>query len=118
MIKLIATALLLISSTIFAQTNKKMNLKELHKDTIGVQTNMMFPAKEGKVISLQISKNKVLKEHVSPVSALLVCVTGRGIYEDENGTKLKLISGDFVQIEANVKHQIKAIKDSNFLLIK
>lgn len=94
------------------------NLKDLHKNSVGVQTNMMFSAEEGKVISLQISKGAQLKEHVTKVPALLVCVAGNGIYEDEKGKKVPLKSGDFVKIEANVKHWVDAVEDSNFLLIK
>ena len=95
-----------------------MNLKDLHKDTLGVQTNMMFPATDGKVISLQILKDSTLEEHVTKVPALLVCVSGNAVYEDEKGTKAVLFSGDFVKIEPNVKHWVNSIEDSNLLLIK
>ena len=42
-----------------------MNLKEFHKDNLGVQSNMIFPTTEGKVISLQIQKGSQLKEHIT-----------------------------------------------------
>ena len=66
---IIATTALLMSLMGFSQTKNTttMNLKDLHKDTLGVQTNMMFPAKEGKVISLQILKDSQLKEHTTNV---------------------------------------------------
>lgn len=117
---IIATTALLMSLMGFSQTNTTttMNLKDLHKDTLGVQTNMMFPAKEGKVISLQILKDSQLKEHTTNVPALLICVTGNAIYEDEKGTKASLYSGDFVKIEPNVKHWVNGIENSNLLLIK
>lgn len=117
---IIATTALLMSLMGFSQTNNTttMNLKDLHKDTLGVQTNMMFPAKEGKVISLQILKDSQLKEHTTNVPALLICVTGNAIYEDEKGTKASLYSGDFVKIEPNVKHWVNGIENSNLLLIK
>ena len=102
----------------FAQNHTKMNLKQLHPDTKGVQTNMMFPAKEGKVISLQILKDNQLKEHTTPVPALLVCVNGDVVFEDEKGQSISLLSGDYVKIEPNVKHWINAKIDSNLLLIK
>lgn len=95
-----------------------MNLKELHKDSIGVQTNMMFSATDGKVISLQILKGSQLKEHITKVSALLICVKGNVVYEDEKGIKANLFSGDFVKIEPNVLHWVDGIEDSNLLLIK
>jgi quercetin dioxygenase-like cupin family protein len=118
----ISTAVLVVAtSTIgFSQTqnNIKMNLKELHTDNKGVQTNMMFPANEGKVISLQILKDSKLEEHVTKVPALLVCVSGNAVYEDEKGIKAVLFSGDFVKIEPNVKHWVNGIESTNLLLIK
>ena len=88
--------LLACNSTI-AQTHTKMNLKQLHTEAKGVQTNMMFPAKDGKVVSLQILKDSQLKEHTTPVPALLVCVNGEVVFEDEKGISLLLRSGDYVK---------------------
>ena len=95
-----------------------MNLKELHSDNKGVQTNMLFPVTDGKVISLQILKDSKLEEHVTKVPALLVCVSGNAVYEDEKGIKAVLFSGDFVKIEPNVKHWVNGIESTNLLLIK
>ncbi|MFT5754791.1 MAG: quercetin dioxygenase-like cupin family protein [Flavobacterium sp.] len=103
------------------QINSKsttMNLKSLHTETKAVQTNVMFEPKDGKVISLQIAKNKQLAEHITKVPALLVCVSGSASYGDESGRKLSLKSGDYVNIEPNVKHWVDAEEESNFLLIK
>lgn len=127
--KIILTVIALLTTTFaFSQTpnldtnlninQNKMNLTELHNDSRGVQTNMMFPAKDGKVISLQILKDNQLKEHVSKLPALLICVSGNAIYEDENGLKVSLLSGDFVKIEPNVKHWVNGIENTNLLLIK
>lgn len=119
--KIITAILVVVTSTIgFSQTqnNTKMNLKELHTDNKGVQTNMMFPATDGKVISLQILKDSKLEEHVTKVPALLVCVSGNAVYEDEKGIKAVLFSGDFVKIEPNVKHWVIGIESTNLLLIK
>jgi quercetin dioxygenase-like cupin family protein len=112
--------LMLISTTAFSQSQKKinMNLKNLHKDSLGVQTNMMFPATQGNVISLQILKDNQLKEHITTVPALLICVLGNAIYEDEKGNRITLAPGDFVKIEPNVKHWVNGIENSNLLLIK
>lgn len=119
--RIVTTILLVATSTIaFSQTqnNNKMNLKELHTEAKGVQTNMLFPTTEGKVISLQILKDSTLEEHITKVPALLVCVSGNAVYEDEKGTKAVLFSGDFVKIEPNVKHWVNGIENTNLLLIK
>ncbi len=80
-----------------------MNLKDLHTEQKAVQTNALFEPKE-KVISLQIAKDEQLKEHITKVPALLVCVSGTATFGDENGQKINLQSGDYVKIEPNVKH--------------
>lgn len=119
--KLIITAGILLSSAIsFAQnkTNTKMNLAELHTEDKAVQTKMMFATTEGKVVSLQIQKDKQLKEHITIVPALLVCVKGEVVFENEKGISITLLSGDYVNIEPNVKHWVNAKTDSNLLLIK
>lgn len=94
-----------------------MNLKNLHTEKKDVQTKVLFETKE-KVISLQIAKNGQLAEHVTKVPALLVCVSGKASFGDENGQKISLHSGDYVKIEPNIKHWVDAFEDSNFLLIK
>ncbi len=68
---IITAGILLSSAFIFAQNHTKMNLKQLHPETKGVQTNMMFPAKDGKVISLQILKDNQLKEHITAVTSFI-----------------------------------------------
>ena len=94
-----------------------MNLKDLHTEQKAVQTSALFEPNE-KVISLQIAKDEQLKEHITKIPALLVCVAGKAIFSDENDQKIHLQSGDYVKIEPNVKHWVDASEDSNFLLIK
>lgn len=95
-----------------------MNIKNLHTENKPVQTAVLFSATEGKVISLQIAAGEQLKEHITKVPVLLVCVSGNAVYTDEKQTVIPLKSGDYVNIEANVQHKLDAIELSNFLLIK
>ena len=115
---LFIAVIILNTSVLFSQNHSKMNLANLHNDTTGVHTHMMFQPTSGKVISLQILKGHELKEHVTNVPALLVCVNGNVVFEDENGKSITLTSGDYVNIEVNVKHWVKGIEDSQLLLIK
>ena len=94
-----------------------MNLKDLHTEQKAVQTNAVFEPHE-KVISMQIAKGEQLKEHLTKVPALLVCISGNATFGDENNQKINLQSGDYVKIEPNVKHWIDAVDQSNFILIK
>ena len=103
------------------KTNSKsttMNLKNLHTENKAVQTHLLFQPTDAKVIALQIAKNEQLKEHITKVPALLVCVSGKATYNDEKGTSVTLQSGDYYNIPENVKHWVDAQEESNFLLIK
>lgn len=95
-----------------------MILKNLHTENKPVQTQLLFEPKDAKVISLQIAKGETLKEHVSKIPALLVCISGNAVFTDDKGTVVNLNSGNYVMIEENVKHAVKAFDESNFLLMK
>ena len=95
-----------------------MNLINLHSSDKPVQTQVLFEPTENKVIALQIAKNEQLKEHVTKVPALLVCINGEATFSNENGEKIHLKSGDFIKIPVDVKHWVDAHELSNFLLIK
>lgn len=95
-----------------------MNINDLHTADKTVQTQVLFEPMEAKVIALRIAKNEQLKEHVTKVPALLICVTGDATFSNENGEKIDLKSGDFIKIPIDVKHWVDAHELSNFLLIK
>lgn len=95
-----------------------MNIKDLHTDTKSVSTASLFKTAEGTVTSIQILAGEQLKEHVTKVPALLVCLAGEALFENENGIKLTLTTGDYVNIEPQIKHWINAKSASNLLLIK
>ena len=94
-----------------------MNLKDSHTGDKPLQTKKIFTAVEG-VISMQINAGSQLKEHVTNVPAMLIVVLGEVVFGNEKGVKEILMPGDYVNIEANVKHWVNAVKDSNLLLIK
>ena len=126
--KYILLLLLLISiaNFSFAQNNnsikKEMDtfktLTSLHDSTKSLSVQMLFKATEGGVRSLQINKDGILPEHITEVPAILICVTGQVIYEDEKGAKQILKSGDIYRIKPKVKHWVKGIVNSQLLLIK
>ncbi|MBP6430134.1 MAG: hypothetical protein KA319_00020 [Ferruginibacter sp.] len=95
-----------------------MNIKDLHQDTKAISTALVFKTTEGNVTSIQILANQQLKEHITKVPAMLLCLTGEAIFENENGIKITLTTGEFVNIEPNVKHWVNAKSISNLILIK
>ncbi len=95
-----------------------MNISQAHIDNKEVSAKPLFKTSEGNVTALQILENALLKEHVTKVPALLVCVAGEVVFENEKGFKQTLASGDFVNLEPSVTHWVKGVQDSQLLLIK
>lgn len=97
-----------------------MNLEDLLDEHKEVSTKMLFQSEleTSNVIALQIMADGLLKEHISKTPALLLCVKGKVIYEDENNNRNVLNSGQFQKITPMVKHRVKGIYDSQLILCK
>lgn len=95
-----------------------MNLKSFHTEDKPLQTKKIFSASEGNVIAIQLAENATLKEHITKVPAYLICISGEVVFENEQGISETIQNGDYIHIEPNVKHWLKATKESNLLLIK
>jgi quercetin dioxygenase-like cupin family protein len=95
-----------------------MNIKELHTAQKPVSATSLFKSELGNATAIQILQNEKLKEHITKTPALLICVEGAVIFEDENGTKETLRNGDYINIEPMVKHWVTAIEQSQLVLIK
>jgi quercetin dioxygenase-like cupin family protein len=115
---------LLISSCSFLkQTNKEIimgvdNISGVLKGDKPVQTSVLFNNVNQKVVVLKIQEGDTLKEHLSKVPALLVCVSGVAVYKEKDGKEIEMKVGDYVEIPQDVLHEVVAIKLSDFLLIK
>lgn len=94
------------------------HLNGLHTDDKAFSVKILFKGEEGVTRSLHLKKDGLLPEHTTPIPAILVCVTGKVTYEDENGFKTVLESGGFQKIEPHVKHWVQGLADSQLLLIK
>jgi quercetin dioxygenase-like cupin family protein len=93
-----------------------MNIKELQAVKKEVSAVSIFKDAAGGAIAIQIMANQEIKEHVSKVPALLLCIDAEVVFE--NGLKETLFPGDFINIESLVKHWVKGIDDSQLILIK
>ncbi len=95
-----------------------MNLKELHQEPKPVSAVSVFKTEANNTTAIQIAKGETLKEHITKYPALLVCVTGQVIFENEKGLKITLNNSDYITIEPMVKHWINAMELSQLILIK
>ena len=95
-----------------------MNIKGLHTQEKPVSATSLFKSELGNATAIQILQGGKLKEHITKTPALLICVKGEVIFENEKGIKEKLLSGDFINIEPMVKHWVDGIIESQLILIK
>ena len=95
-----------------------MNIKELHKQEKPVSATSLFKSKLGNATAMQILEGGKLKEHITQTPALLICIEGEVIFENEKGVKETLIPGDYVNIEPTVKHWVEGLRESQLILIK
>jgi quercetin dioxygenase-like cupin family protein len=95
-----------------------MNIQELlpHENAVSIAT--LFETDKATVKAIQILKGEELKEHVTNVPALLICLSGKGFFENEDGIKETLLPGAYIRIAPAVKHWVNAVKDSQFILFK
>lgn len=118
--------ILLMSTASFAQNKDQKSkdmlqiktLQSIHDSTKSLSVNLLFKGKEGTTRSLQINKDGLLPEHTTKTEALLICVSGEVVFENEKNEKYTLKAGDFYHIEPNVKHWVKGIHNSQLLLLK
>ncbi|MCB9245087.1 MAG: hypothetical protein H6606_01540 [Flavobacteriales bacterium] len=95
-----------------------MHIRELTKSDKEVSTASMFKTEHAQAMAIHIRREGALKRHSSPIPALLVCVEGLVEYEDEQGLRVELRSGSYVQIEPQVVHWLYAVEESTLILFK
>lgn len=95
-----------------------MNIKDLHNNDKELSALSLFKGEIGAAVAMQIKENGELKEHITKTPALLLCVSGSVIYEDETKEKVTLNHGDYYQITPNVKHWLVAKSDAQLVLFK
>lgn len=95
-----------------------MNIQEMHPKEKEVSAIAFFKGEEGATKNIHLSKGAELSKHQSKTPALLICIIGEVVFENQNGVKETLKQGDYVNIEPMVDHWINGVTDSYLLLIK
>lgn len=95
-----------------------MNLKESHTQEKPVSATSLFKSELGNATAIQILQGGKLKEHITKTPALLICIEGEVIFENENGIKETLMSGDYVNIDPMLKHWVVGTIESHLILLK
>ena len=95
-----------------------MNIQDLLPQEKPISTEVLFRSEQAVATVIQILQGEQLKEHVTKVPALLICIFGKVVFENEKGLKETLQSGDYLKIEPMIKHWVNAITQSHLILFK
>lgn len=94
-----------------------MNLNDLIASQKEVAAAAFFKSDKASATAIRIKKEKLLKEHITKTPAVLICITGDALFENERGLSIQLKPGDFLEIEPHLKHWVKGIEDSLMVLV-
>lgn len=95
-----------------------MNIDDLFSEEKEVSAVKFFEGSLGVSSVIKLQENAILKEHITKTSALLLCISGEVIYEDQNEQSITLQAGDYQHIEPQVKHWLTARHKSQLILLK
>ena len=95
-----------------------MNLKDKHNLDIPFSEISLFKGNEGKTSAFQILEGIQLNNQILNTPALLICVEGKVVFQDDKGTNKTLIPGDFINIKSKLKHRLRGLTNSQLLVIQ
>ena len=95
-----------------------MNLLEIISTTEKAIATKNILKENGSATLIKIQKNALLDKHQSRTNALLVLLSGKAIYEEEDRKIVLSETNDFVKIPEKVTHKVKGEEDSLLLLIQ
>ena len=93
--------------------NKLIDSIDYQKDTI--VSKSLLKSSGGSVTLFAFSKGQELSEHSSPHHAMVQCLEGE-LEITLNGNPTVLTADDFIIMESNAPHAVKAISDFKMLL--
>lgn len=95
-----------------------MNINELHHQDKAVSVASLFKGETANVAAIKLLQGEKLKEHSTQTPALLICISGKAVFENEKGFSEVLTPGDYLNIEPITKHWVTGLEKSHLILIK
>lgn len=97
-----------------------MKLSELlATEKAGPVLRPLFKAQNGRLTAIRLLKGEVIKEHKSPVPAMLLVLEGTVLYEQPGDNISKRIGAlEYTEIPPDTIHQVVAELDAYCILIQ
>ena len=97
-----------------------MKLSELlTSEKAGPVLRPLFKAQNGRLTAIRLRKGEVIKEHKSPVPAMLLVLEGVVVYKQlVDGAEHRLGASEYTEIPPEVIHQVTAEVDAYCILVQ
>lgn len=97
-----------------------MTLPELlASEKTGPVLRPLFKAQNGRLTAIRLRKDEVIKEHKSPVPAMLLVLEGAVRYEEPGtGVSRRLGALEYTEIPPDIIHQVLSEMDAYCILIQ
>ncbi len=97
-----------------------MKLSELlASDQAGPVFRPLFKAQNGRLTAIHLLKGEVIKEHKSPVPAMLLVLEGVVVYKQlVDGLEYQLSASEYTEIPPDTTHQVTAEMDAYCILVQ
>jgi quercetin dioxygenase-like cupin family protein len=95
-----------------------MNLKQEISDSDKMVATKNILKEQGSATLIKIKKDGILAKHQSRENALLVLLSGKATYEEDDRSIELTAANDFVQIPGKVTHSVSGKEDALLLLIQ
>ncbi|MFN0175966.1 MAG: cupin domain-containing protein [Saprospiraceae bacterium] len=91
----------------------------LASDKAGPVFRPLFKAQNGRLTAIHLRKGEVIKEHKSPVPAMLLVLEGVVVYKQlVDGVEHQLSASEYTEIPPGITHQVTAETDAYCILIQ
>lgn len=92
-------------------------MKKLSANILDGKFEHLLDEDKLQITHLQIKKDEEIPSHKSDKNVVVVIYKGKVDFVGENGNEI-IVPGDIITMEANEVHALKAIDDSDLMVIK
>ena len=92
-------------------------MKKLSANILDGKFEHLLDEDKLQITHLQIKKGEEIPSHKSDKNVVVVIYKGKVDFVGENGNEI-IVPGDIITMEANEMHALKAIDDSDLIVIK
>lgn len=92
-------------------------MKKLSANILDGKFEHLLDEEKLQITHLQIKQGEEIPSHKSDKNVVVVIYKGKVDFVGENGNEI-IVPGDIISMEANEMHALKAINDSDLMVIK